>query len=488
MSYKITALFSALSKPHPSVTASEEQLKARLLSLLLLIGILALIVGYVVTSLWTQADADWLIPIALALAIIYGLSRSRYYHAAAVLGIFLFGYPAYHNLFALAEHNTYTIFFALAWLVFPVLLASLVLSVRATIVTAAVVMAGVGLLLLFSTAVDVNGVVSPVAYIAAATGMIAAATVVRENYSAQLKTSLAQLKETKIALEHAHKELEQRVEARTAELQESNQRLSQEITDRENTERELSLARDQALEALKVKARILANVSHDARTPLSIISLRTEMMQRGMHGELNEKQREALNSILVSTKDLLDFVDNLLQESQLSTTRKMRPGKIEMIPAVWLEGLAETFRLVADQKKLKLRVQIDNVPQIVVSDPAWLRHIMNNLINNAIKFTEKGTVTLRAFQPDADHWAMEVIDTGIGISEEAQRHIYEPFWQVDGSTTRQVARGIGLGLSIVHNLTHLMEGRIELTSKPGEGSTFTVILPLQTETDDDSDT
>ncbi len=117
------------------------------------------------------------------------------------------------------------------------------------------------------------------------------------------------------------------------------------------------------------------------------------------------------------------------------------------------------------------------MPATLLGDEGRLQQILVNLVNNAIKFTEKGGVHIRIMRPDADFWAIQVSDTGIGIPLSAQHTIFEPFRQVDGSVTRQRG-GTGLGLSIVRQLTLAMGGTIHLDSLPGRGSTFTILLPL----------
>jgi signal transduction histidine kinase len=118
-----------------------------------------------------------------------------------------------------------------------------------------------------------------------------------------------------------------------------------------------------------------------------------------------------------------------------------------------------------------------NVPSTLSGDLNGLRQILANLIGNAVKFTEEGSINLRIFCPDEDHWALQVSDTGPGIPDEAQAHVFDAFWQLDGTATRRHS-GFGLGLSIVKQLTTLMGGEVILESKVGQGTTFTVLLPL----------
>jgi signal transduction histidine kinase len=107
-----------------------------------------------------------------------------------------------------------------------------------------------------------------------------------------------------------------------------------------------------------------------------------------------------------------------------------------------------------------------------------VKQILMNLLDNAIKFTDQGTICISVYRANPTQWALQVVDRGVGISEEAQGRIFEPFWQVDGSVSRKANRGVGLGLSIVKQLTSLLQGELTVKSEVGQGSTFTVLLPL----------
>ena len=134
--------------------------------------------------------------------------------------------------------------------------------------------------------------------------------------------------------------------------------------------------------------------------------------------------------------------------------------------------------VLAQAKALKLTTHLAaDLPATLYGDPQRLEQIIVNLVGNAIKFTESGSIILRVCRPDKGHWAIKVSDTGPGIPPEAQTRIFEPFRQVDGSVTR-LHKGTGLGLSIVKQLTSMMDGQIELDSQLGKGSTFSVILPI----------
>ncbi|MGC9358657.1 MAG: ATP-binding protein, partial [Anaerolineae bacterium] len=142
------------------------------------------------------------------------------------------------------------------------------------------------------------------------------------------------------------------------------------------------------------------------------------------------------------------------------------------------EDVKSTMSVLADARDIDLTATVNNaVPNPLYGDRQRLHQILVNLTNNAIKFTNEGGVAIRIYRPDADHWGIQVADTGIGIPEDAQEYIFDPFRQVDGSATRE-HRGTGMGLSIVKQLVQLMGGTISLESTLGEGSTFTITLPI----------
>jgi signal transduction histidine kinase len=297
--------------------------------------------------------------------------------------------------------------------------------------------------------------------------------------SGGMQAMLDDLNDYRVQLQAANEDLEQRVQARTEELAEKNTRLRHEISEHRHTQEKLAQARDQALEALRLKTQILANISHDARTPLNIITLRTEMLKKEYYGPLNARQHELLDAVMVNAKQLLGFVENLLQEAQYQAG-VARLQSVRFSLAEQVEELTNTLQPLADRKGVAFCIEISpELAQPLYGDPERIQQILFNLVGNAIKFTQQGTVTLRATRPDPAHWALEVADTGPGIPPEVQERIFEPFWQVDGSLTREQRRGVGLGLSIVRQCTQLMQGEVTLVSEVGCGSQFTVTLPLQ---------
>lgn len=241
---------------------------------------------------------------------------------------------------------------------------------------------------------------------------------------------------------------------------------------------ELVRAKEQALEASRLKSQLLARVNHELRTPLSVILGYAELLQEGVYGSLTPGQERVLNEIVDSNRQLTEMVSELLNQAQLESGN-VTLRRVPFSPRELLQGLKVKMDVLARKKNIKLSMKAaPDLPSVLLGDEKRLREILINLGGNALKFTQTGEVEVYLFCPDKEHWAMRVRDTGPGIPIEAQTFIFEPFRQVDGSSTRE-HRGSGLGLSIVQLLVNLMNGEILLTSEMGQGSTFTVVLPLE---------
>lgn len=227
----------------------------------------------------------------------------------------------------------------------------------------------------------------------------------------------------------------------------------------------------------RMKSTFVSIASHELRTPLNAIMGYTEMLNEGVYGPLTEQQRGATGRLLANSSHMLGLVNNLLDRARMEAgTIKLNIG--DFTPTKLIDGVKGVMDMMAHNKGLELTTSIaDDVPDILTGDWQRLHQILINFANNAVKFTQEGSVDISIHMYDADHWALVVADTGIGIPEEAQQYIFEPFRQVDDSATREYG-GAGLGLSIVKQLVTMMGGWIELESEEGKGSTFTVILPL----------
>lgn len=258
-------------------------------------------------------------------------------------------------------------------------------------------------------------------------------------------------------------------------------RLSETITQLHDKAQELQKANIKIEDALRFKSQILANVSHDARTPLSVIVIRAEMLMAGIHGQIASEQECQIETILQNAKQLEFFVNNLLDGAQLDANRLVLTHQAIDIRK-WLWNVTTTMAVLAERKGLYFTLEENlNLPPVIFGDANRLQQIVFNLAGNAAKFTDEGGITLRAFCPDRAHWCLEITDTGPGIPSEALPQLFEAFYQIDSTATRVKMQGVGLGLSIVKQMVDLMGGQIKVDSLVGKGSTFTVILPLQTE-------
>src|SRR5262249_28142219 len=240
----------------------------------------------------------------------------------------------------------------------------------------------------------------------------------------------------------------------------------------------------------RYKSEFLANMSHELRTPLNSLLILARMLSDNGESNLTPKQIEYARTIHAAGTDLLSLINDILDLAKVESGTVTLNISTEYFSELH-DYVERTFRQIVRDKGLEFAVDIDhNLPPAIETDAKRLQQILKNLLSNACKFTERGQVSL-TIAPVESGWrdghllldaadtvvAFAVTDTGVGIPEHKQKIIFEAFQQADGTTSRQYG-GTGLGLSISRELTRLLGGEIRVVSVPGEGSTFTLSLPL----------
>ncbi|EPM55074.1 sensor histidine kinase/response regulator [Pseudomonas syringae pv. actinidiae ICMP 19071] len=304
----------------------------------------------------------------------------------------------------------------------------------------------------------------------------------------ELRTANEELEEQTRIL----KDSQAHLETQQAELEQTNEQLAEQsqaladqrdALDRNNEELniaqgELQARADELQRASKYKSEFLANMSHELRTPLNSSLILAKLLAENPSENLTAEQVKFAESIYSAGNDLLNLINDILDIS------KVEAGKLEVRPenssvSRLVEGLRGLFQPLAAEKKLAFTVDIQaGAPTMLFTDRQRLEQILKNLLSNAIKFTEAGAVSMVVSRQPGAGIVFSVRDSGIGIAEEHQQGIFEAFRQADGTTNRRYG-GTGLGLSISRDLAALLGGSISVTSAPGQGSIFTLVLPEQ---------
>jgi len=274
--------------------------------------------------------------------------------------------------------------------------------------------------------------------------------------------------------------LEEKIFARTFEFESANVEL-------QHINKELELRRLEAESASRTKSDFLANMSHELRTPLNAIIGFSDIMVRGMAGPLAEKPKEYLGDILASGKHLLSLINDILDLSKVEAG-KMEIEPAEFDPAELIDRSLVLFREKALKHRLDFRMEIEGAIEPIYGDERKIRQVIYNLLSNAVKFTpDGGSVIVRARtmreapgEDDRDYAEISVSDTGIGISSEDQKRLFQPFRQLSHHLTKE-HEGTGLGLALCKSFVEMHNGVILVESAPGQGSTFMFRIPLRYE-------
>ncbi|MEC4717986.1 response regulator [Noviherbaspirillum sp. CPCC 100848] len=292
----------------------------------------------------------------------------------------------------------------------------------------------------------------------------------------ELRVSNEELEEQGRAL----MESQARLENQQAELEQTNAKLEEQAERLEAQKRDLLDAHgavqktaDELSRANTYKSEFLANMSHELRTPLNSSLILSKILMDNKSGNLNEEQVRYAQTVYSSNNELLALINDILDLS------KIESGHVDIVPEpvaiqTVIKTVHQTFDVIARDKGLRFAVEVaPDAPAIVQTDSQRLHQVLNNLISNACKFTEKGEVILHIRRGAAGRIAFTVSDTGIGIAPHQQEVIFEAFRQADGTTSRKYG-GTGLGLSISRELAHLLGGQLTVQSTEGKGSSFTL--------------
>lgn len=432
----VKKLWNLITEP-PSFIVGTERPRARLISSLLFffaVTASAVIIGagYATLSFLT-------VVLLLVMWAAYGISRTRYYNIAAYIAVLVPNILTFVLIFSspleLLEPNS------LVSIITYIILAVLLLPIRAVIV-----MMVVNLLIVVF--------VPPM-----------------RSMPFQWLTIVALLPVSALMLAYTN--------YRDTVERDRQRQLVESLKHTEQANKTLIQANALAKEAVRLKSEFMSTMSHELRTPLNAITGFCGIMLEGMGGEIDQDARYMVERVHSNSERLLTLINQVLDLAKIEADR------IELVetpfnPTELATKWQSQLQVLATQKSLNFTVNVaPNMPTTIYGDTERLTQIAMNLLSNAFKFTEAGSVDLRITR-EGENWKIEVQDTGIGIPPHAQNYIFDEFRQLDGSSTR-VYGGTGLGLAITRKLAMVMSGNVRVSSALNEGSTFIVTLPLKTQ-------
>jgi signal transduction histidine kinase len=252
------------------------------------------------------------------------------------------------------------------------------------------------------------------------------------------------------------------------------------LNELEQVRSQLVLTNQELTRLVSTQKEDVSHMAHELKSPLNAImgfsTLLLQQQRQAVQGSDTSLSLQMTEKVIRNSRQLLSLINDILEISRYETGKV--PLKIQSSDVHSLVQLAvDTLAISAAQKNLEIILNCDRAPQEVQTDSLRLQQIIINLISNAIRYTESGTVTITCLTQESDRWSLVIADTGIGLTPEAQAQIFEPYYRV-GSKGVYSSDSTGLGLAIVDKLVKLLQGKIDLISKLGEGSTFSVTFPL----------
>jgi signal transduction histidine kinase len=436
------------TEPSPVIQDKETRFQVRsLVSLLVFLNLANIFFAVSVTLADPQLRLS---PVTLvtiiALAATYFISRTRHYFWAAGISVGIISL----SLLYLASAGEAMSVVWLYYLVIGVLLAGLWMNARAALILLGLDVVGVAVLLMLQPALTIANILYPMGFVGITSGIFVFYTRYRDILENDRRRQIA------AALELT--------------------RTSNEALELANTE--LIKANNLATESARLKSEFMSTMSHELRTPLNAMIGFCGILLEGMGGEIDADARHMISRVNSNSSRLLNLINEVLDLA------KIEAGRMEMVsrpisPRALADQWQSQMHVLAQQKSLEFLIEIDpSVPETLFGDPERITQIAVNLLSNAFKFTEKGSVTL-SINREAEEWMIRVKDSGVGIPPHAINYIFDEFRQVDGSSKR-VYGGTGLGLAIVRNLCLMMKGNVKVSSELNKGSVFTVTLPCIT--------
>ncbi len=256
--------------------------------------------------------------------------------------------------------------------------------------------------------------------------------------------------------------------------------LEQRLEELEEVRTQLLLTNEELERLIATQKEDLSELAHELKTPLNSIIGFSRLLQQQQQ-KANQESDTSLNlelteKVIKNGRQLLRLINNVLEMSRCDAGKislNLEPTDLRLL----VGSIVETLKPTATQKQLEVTLDFDHAPKKVITDPLRLRQIITNLVSNAIKYTESGTIEIRCQTEANNRWSLRVSDTGIGIASEDQAQIFQPYYRVE-LKNRDIGDRTGLGLAIVDKLVKLLRGEIDLVSTPGQGSTFTITFPI----------